>query len=483
MKTFRKIVTKFVDACLILLAIEFYLSGCGHNNAMVVDVDLLGRYNQSVNPYLTAKANEEISCYVDYSYGMELGMNATAAFNDKLKNFLGGKKVVYYKVGTSDNPPAVDINSAAGNFSNIDNFKQPGSKLKIAVDKCVAEKNKTSIFITDFERVENPALKQNLAGAPNPHPIDDRAWAQNDFNDWILAGNQIDIFAKEYSKPDYWFDKRHVKSYQNWIYTIVFTPASTIQNESLYKTSVLKFLNDTYQAANGSDTRHFSYSVNNFKVGQEKKDDDTGDANDDLPVQDLIVKTPQQRFEYYEFKSKDLIRLNTDGEDKRIINKIKITSRLTCFSNIGFGIKVYDATQHLAEFYNAINQDAPDVRVNKETGERDTVANKPLNFRLVRGTEVTNMFEYVFNVTTGETGIKLKPDFAGVDTDVIYQVDFVVKSAKLKDFTDADEVLKLNYANGYTIRSLGESVRYAMNNAAVKVEGKVLYTVYIKIDK
>lgn len=471
---------------LILIASATCFSSCGlWGNESNVDETLLAKYQQYAHPAVNAQLNDNIDCFVDYSCGMEEGMKATAAVNDKLKNFLGGKKVTYYKVGASDDPPAIDVNAVEGNFLNVDNFKQPGSKLKVAVDRITANKNKTGIFITDFERVEDAAIVQNLVGAPSPHPIDDKAWAQTNFREWLLAGNQIDIFAKQYSKPDYWFDKSYTTVYPNWIYTIVFTPNKIIKTEELYKTSVLKFLTDEYQKASDADSKHFSYTVNNFKIELGKTDDNIGNANDNLSPLALFVKSPETGFEFYEFKSADLVDFNADAEskDKRIINKVMVSSLASSFSDVQFGLKVYDVTHGLNVLDSTINQGAPEVSTNSENGKKDTIANKPIKYKFKQGNEINNVFDYVYNPTTKEAGIKLKPDFAGVEATTVYEIDIVVNSVKLKDFTDGENVLKLNYANGYNIKSLGESIKYAMNSAAATLNGKTLYTIYIKIDK
>jgi len=309
--------------------------------------------------------------------------------------------------------------------------------------------------------------------------------AQNNFRAWLQAGNQIDIFAKKFSKPDYWFDKNHLATYDNWIYTLVFTPNTTIKDESLYKKSVLNFLTTEYQNMNHTDSKHFSYTANNFKIEQEKKDTIQGDANDNLTVQDLCVKTLDKRFEYYEFRSKDIISLNNDrnSADKRIINKIKLSSSMPCFTDIQFGVKVYDVTQTLADFSNSINQEAPEVTSNPETGKKDTIKNKTIKYVYKKGQATEDMFDFVYNSDTKEIGIKMKPDFAGIPTSTTYKVDLVVRSAKVKEQQDADNVLRLNYANGYTIGSLGESLKFAMNDIAANMENKVIYTIYIKLDK
>ncbi|MEP7170798.1 MAG: hypothetical protein ABI855_15625, partial [Bacteroidota bacterium] len=224
---------------------------------------------------------------------------------------------------------------------------------------------------------------------------------------------------------------------------------------------------------------------NNFKIEQGKKDDAIGDANDNIVVQDLVVQTKEKGFEYYKFLSDDLVAFNTDASqsDKRIINKVKITSQMPCFSEVQIGIQAYDITQTMTDFYNTIYQEAPEVTEDVETGKKDTVANKPIKFNYRKGAAVEDVFDFVYNIATKEIGIKIKPDFTGTTQNTIYQVDVVVKSVKLNNPADADNVLKLNYSGGYSVKSLGESIKYAMNDVAVSIENKVIYAFYIKIDK
>ncbi len=459
------------------------MSSCGEDE-IVIDESLLTKYYSIAQPSVDIKPLQEIDCYIDYSFGMGEGMKATTVFNNKLKDFLVGRKVNYYSVGASEDPPQIDLASAKSNFSDLNNFKEPGSKLKVAIDKITANKNKVSIFITDFERVENVSLQQDLNGAPASHPIDASAWAQNNFKDWLNAGNQIDIFAKQFYKPDFWFDKSHKTLYSNWIYTLVFTPDGIIKDEKLYKTSALKFLNDEYSGLNGSDSKHFTYTTNNFIIKQEKESDAIGDANDNLVVQENITATQYKGFEYYYFKSSDLLNFNTDESqnDKRIINKVTVTSLAPCFSEVQFSINVYDITQSLSGFAASQNQQAPEVISDIETGEKDTIANKPVQYKYQKGSPAGNVFDFVYNDATKEAGIKLKADFTGIEVTTIYQVDIVVKSVTLDDFIEEDTVLRLSYANGYFITSLGESIKRAMADESAAIENKVLYTIYIKID-
>ena len=401
-------------------------------------------------------------------------MTSATDYYLELTNFLKlkGEAVTFYKVGASDSPPQMNFSSAESDFRNPKNYTDPVSKLEAAISKMTLNKNKSSIFITDFERIEGGKTISNPQ-APNPFlkAVDNTAWAQNDFNEWLLAGNQIDIFAKKIS----------IKGIDNMLYTIVFTPDSIIKNEVKYKSSVLNFLIDKKE----HNTFQTTYTANNFKIEQEGKDETIGNANDNLIVQENFTNTIDKGFEYYHFKSSDLVAFNTDESqtDKRIINKVKIISQLSGFTDVKFDIKVYDVTSSLTELYNSLNQEAPEVKTNEETGKKDTTGNKPINFKYKPGQEVKDVFEFVYNTEKKEVGIKIKPDFTGVNDNTIYKIDIIVKSANPNVFSTEKESFSLNYPNNFSINPLASSVEGAMKNVAVSIQDKIRYTIYIKIDK
>lgn len=455
-----------------------------HREDLVVDEALLTRYSELARPVANSAATStDIDCFLDYSLGMGEGMRATASINASLKNFLGGRTVTYYKVGVADDPPQIDINSPAANLIDLNNYKEPASKLKVAVDRMTAHKNKVSLFITDFERVEDVSLKQNLPGAPGPHPIDASAWAQNDFKDWLTAGNQIDVFAVQFAKPDYWFDKSHAK-YPNWIYTLVFTPGAIVNNDAAFKSSVVPFLSEAYRAAGANDYKHFTYTANAFAI-EPGSTSSNGNANENVIVQSSFTTTSPKGFEFYEFASDDLVKFNGDAtqKDKRIINKLRVTSQIPFFSDTKFGINVHDVTQPLANLYKSASQAAAPVTTDPETGKTSAAGTKAATPSFEPGQPAESVFDFVYNVGTKEVGIKLSPDFSGVAQTSVYKVDVILVSSTKRDFNESDQVMALNYGGGYAIRSLGDSVKLAVRDVAAGMDGKVLYSFFIKINK
>lgn len=157
----------------------------------------------------------------------------------------------------------------------------------------------------------------------------------------------------------------------NYVYGLLFTPKSVLNSETDYKKSILKYLMD-----NDSKVPHYSFSAKNFKIEQGKKVNETGNANDNVIVLENITNTKEKGFEYYSFKSSDLVSFNTDESqknDRRVINKIKITSENPAFQTVSYGVKAYDITGSFSDYYNSKNQESPEVKTDVETGKKDTV--------------------------------------------------------------------------------------------------------------
>lgn len=454
---------------------------CKDSTAVQVTPELLAQYESLSHPTSAGKMEANIDCFLDFSTGMGEGMRATAAINDQLKNFLGGRTVTCYRVGAQDSPPVVALGSPEANFVDLKNFKEAGSKLKVAVDRMTAQKNRVSFFITDFERVDDVSLRQNLPGASAPHPIDASAWAQTAFREWLSNGNQIDIFAVPFQKPDFWFDPSHKRTYANWIYTIVLTPRAIATDSSTFKTSVAGFLQEQYRNNAPPGAHQLIYSAAAVDVARSTKTA-SGNANPAIIVQDSSTAAFDKGYEFYAFTTADLLKFAEDAaiKDKRLL-VLHVVSNIAFLTDAKYSITVNDVTQALTDMDKVTHQGAPEIRKDVETGKADTVANKPLTAKYDQGTTDEATFDAVYNPETKELGIKLKPDFSGVKEHTIYKIDVIIVSSTLVEHQDEDAVLTLQYAGGYRIRPLGESIHLALRDVAAQMNKRTLHTVYIDI--
>jgi hypothetical protein len=228
--------------------------------------------------------------------------------------------------------------------------------------------------------------------------------------------------------------------------------------------------------------RIYTFDAAAFGVDESGKGPN-GNANENVVVTESNIGAFAHGFEYYAFKSGDLTGFATDAsqKDKRVINKVRVRSDVTFLSDVKFGIRVSDVTQALAGLDHTMHQGPPEVQKNVETGKADTVANKSVAITFQKGEPADSVFDVVYNTDTKELGIKLKPDYAGTSRHVVYKVDVIVASATVADSPDEDSVMALQYAGGYRIRSLGESIRLAIRDVVASMPDRVLHTFYIDI--
>ena len=299
----NKRITLGITLGVILLGvILFLLSGCGETpiqDRIALSPQTLEEYHKNIIPAEEKSTiNNSVQCFFDYSAGVKDAMSETVRFNNDLIKFLEGQQTDFYSVGENSVPQKIDMNSPEAKFTDANNFKQKGSMLGAAVSQMSGTKEAQSLFITDFERVDDYFTKPwpEVPGFSKPHPINDGAWAQEDFKKWLVAGNQIDIYATPYEREDAWFAPDGPKI-KNHIYTIVFTPKNWLGNEK----SVINYLNEKTET--NSDYEHFTFNADNIIVQSKDKDKDHG------VLHSMIV--PQWRkkggnFDYYQIAYEDL---------------------------------------------------------------------------------------------------------------------------------------------------------------------------------
>lgn len=456
---------------LIAILTTVLLSSCKifDGSEEVIDEKLLTGYHTISHPSQNVSASEQLDCYLDYSDGMKNKTSSSADYYLALYNEIkNNASVKFYRVGASDEPEEIPAEEA--NFRTGKQYTDNLSKLESAVKRIVGNKQKIAVFITDFEKIVGGV--QNQTADPLSKLVSDDSWGSLYFKEWLNGGNRIDIFATPCT----------AQGQPNWVYTLVFTPHAIAADPNRYDKSFTKFLADKITPG----IKHFTYCVDNYRIEQEGKTPEIGNANDNSVVLENITGTKNKGFEYYRFASGDLITFNTDDNnkgDKRIINKLRIVSENAGFDNVDYDIKVYDITSSIGDYSSSLSQAAPEVKEDQETGDKDTVANKPVKYSYKGGEQVNDAFDFVYNKEKKQAGLKLKPDFSGVPQNTVYQVDIVPKTLTLKSFSEEDNVLVLRYKNAITLRPLRESVYNAIRDAAKAAEGKPIYTIYIRIDK
>lgn len=120
----------FVILCITML------SSCCHDE-VVVDEELLIKYNEIANPVKTIKNTEGIDCYIDYSDGMCDKIKSVSNYYLELTDFLKGQRnpVSFFKVGASDTTPKIQIDSPESDFRNPKNYTDPVSNMLIEIEQ------------------------------------------------------------------------------------------------------------------------------------------------------------------------------------------------------------------------------------------------------------------------------------------------------------------------------------------------------------
>jgi hypothetical protein len=483
--------------------ILFLLSGCGEtpiHDRIAHSPQTLEEYHKNIIPAEEkSTVNNSIQCFFDYSAGVKDAMAMTAKFNSDLVKFLEGQDVQFYSIGENDEPEKIEMASKEANLTDENNYIQKGSKLGVAISQMANNLNAQSLFVTDFERVDNYLPKTDWPKPGDfsaPHPIEEGAWAQKEFQKWLAEGNQIDIYAAPYAREDAWFAPDGPKI-KNHIYTIAFTPKNWLGNEK----SVINYLNEKTETNN--DYKHYTFNADNIIVQSKDKDKDHG------VLHSMIV--PQWRkkggnFDYYQISYEDLETFYVDEsmqyeenqkKDKRVINKLIIKSGMDCFDDVKFDIKVYDVTNTFVELLDYSENSAMELEYettdNVEEGNVDSTLVSPqvTPYNFSKGTIVNDMFGFTYNDKgeigeVGEVGLTLKDNFNSY-VNVMFRVDFLVSDVSRNEFVtenkpnnETGEVLSIKYKDD-RITSLPSSLDYALRSLQPDLKEKVVYSVYFMI--
>lgn len=460
-----------------LILLSFLLFSCECDDSYV-DPQTLSEFHTKYvwKPSQNAKMNDSLDVYIDYSSGMYEAMYGSlqTAINDVL-TIAKEEKTKFFRAGAAT-PYQIDIDASENIPSTTTNYKENRSVLDEPI-KRIVKGNKQGVFITDFEFVPT-GQKVFEAAMPDGKRvktwINPDAWATNLFEDWLKKGNQIDIFACEFRKPQ-------GTSSQQFLYVLVFTPQAMLGKDNAFITRLKQLdgrLSDTFY--------HFSFfNLKNTKAVTKGYDANFGGLNENLAALDFVYK-PERNFEYYAIPLKDVETYITNEpsvKDKRILRKVILDGNLEQFENVEVGLRAYRISDVFGLYQQ--NQDqAPTVyEKDPETGDSTIVSGQQMSFTYTEGDETTAIFEPIFNKESKEIGIKLKPDFYGTDNkSEIYRIDLTLKNASFKETPEMKKVLQWTDKQGFVVSSLYSSITEAMRRAEKNAKEKPLYTYYLKLN-
>ncbi|MBS1495118.1 MAG: hypothetical protein JST55_16550 [Bacteroidetes bacterium] len=464
-----------------VVCVFFIISGCGSKLPPIDQAKLTDLQSKYIHPITTDSVDKRIDVYIDYSSGMYEAIKSNEPFMNELLRMVNFPSTKYYKVGASS-PAEVDITTAPYVPWNLSNYKDQMSKLDEPINQIIENKKNSSVFITDFELVKNPEkiLEITQNGKIFKSQIDISPWAITQFESWLSDGNEIDIYAKKFSRDNFWVSPKEKQ--EQYVYTILFTPkglTNTKDNSSLqsrmYESNFKNIPDDFY---------HFSFATEEYNIKQENYNKENGGLTSSLaPTQ--FFNSFKNKYEYYELINKDLLDFitNEDQKDKRLIKGLLFENNMTNYPEAKLSLNVYDVTSTWSAFYQYTTQQPPEIEKNEETGEKKIVKNEPIKFDYQTSEVLNGMFDIVYNKENKQVGLKLSKDFVGVNNTTLFQVDIVVNKGNLFLDPDIEKVLQWRDSRGFDVTSLLSSIKEAMQRVTKKNNATAIYTYYILITK
>jgi len=436
-----------------LLVLCLLASGCTKDptNFDVAPKDLTLFHTQYVAKAEAPAASDSISVYIDYSKGMHEGMMASMDFIKEMLTVVNSPRTVYYKVGTQDTPPRMNITATENIPWNISNYTETRSVLDEPVRQ-ITRDNRTAVFITDFELVKGQQELQIVQnGKTFRTSIDISAWAVNEFETWLKQGNSIDVFAQPFTKQNSWVPQTQSQH----LYILVFTPKAWVQEPSA-------LVNRLLEKQRG--LKHFRFSAEAIALTTKYKDKaNEGGATENAVPNMVQVNFPA--FEYYQFNQKDLFKIPEYSEkDIRFLRNLSLANAPVNYPDLQLEAKVYDITSEYQKYYDVANP---------VEGE------KPGKYSFSAPGTTDDVFELDFDAKKREIGLKLHENFTGVDYRTLYKVDVVIKEAKPQFDSGLLTSLKWNDARGFEVPSLAASLTEAL--ARINLRDRVVYTYYVEL--
>ena len=298
--------------------------------------------------------------YIDMSGGVNYGIELTQEYLEEITLTLKNDGN-YFKIHDKlEAFPITNYQTAYSEFLNKDNFNGLYSKLKLALDKCVNQKDKVSIFITDFLLDEGIYTKPSSLNSNITRKIseDGTAWAIEEFADYFGDNNLLEIVAVQYNHPKGTYGcKGQSKDCSKYLYYMFFTPKHLVGTNSAVNDIISSMKSFDRTEYIKIDPLSFGFSnseingVGNVEYNYSSVRRLTPKIIDDFNVQFIP-------FNIKMFRSS----LNESGveifDDVKIIDNLSLNDRKNLNSSpysLKVGAKFYDITDFFYEI-NSINK-------------------------------------------------------------------------------------------------------------------------------
>lgn len=445
--------------------ISLLFASCGSNCPVVQDEEALKAYaNLLPSSASTSQEVDQVAVYLDYSNGMHGAIDQSYGFFQEVINILDRRDALFFKVGLGE-PVRIneDIFEPQSTFNprNPNYFSEKRSYLKQALSQIVAQTDRQSVFITDFERVPDPnqlPRVQYYDGKEIRTNIDFSPWATKEFESWLTQGGSIDIFAHPFRE----LNQQELR----YLYFLVFTPAALVGAES--PESVFFRMQEAGYTQNQGPVAWLGFSLGRFKGERGYEPEEVGGIN---PMLAPGLSAFGQNWDYYQMNFADLLYLNEYGQpgeeqemDSTFFNGLEIRGEKSSFGKPEVGLKAGVASVDFQNFLDAYYMDSLAMYQPSGLPEAKSI--------------------FVLTENEGRVGIGLDPDYLGMETSCeLYRLEIWLNDALLEmdearmkrylQWTDnrGDDVLE--------VTSLYQSIREAMRRQTFS--SRRIHTLYLEL--
>lgn len=394
-KKFSTGISNKLIGCAWLMALV--VIGCSEGPVVYDKENLLAFYKEHrpANQEFTNSSNDKLDVYIDYSSGMYEPIQQMDEFYSFFFTIIQDDKTNFFKVG-EDSLSQIDKKDVIENvvspyyYKNVKNYDENESRMRDAIEEITRNKNKQSLFISDFELFEGTRTeKPTNCGTKIKTGINNTAWAKEEFSIWLQNGNFIDVYAHPFMLEDS----------ARYLYFILFSPASVSQTEDL------SFLRNRmqlegYHRQNNEDVEWFSFSNKDFGLETPSQLDPkfSSGAINQFSKDGMV-------YSWYEYQ---MVQHLKKTKDEPIIHGVWFKDNSTIYDDYDFEIIVYDVKNAYEKY-----------KLNS-TEERTLVTDHP--FSLIVQKENNGRYDL---------GMDFNPMEIRNANDVnLYQVEFWVKDAK-----------------------------------------------------
>lgn len=407
--------------------------------------------NPTADP--TQPERTDFDIYIDYSDGMQAALNHHADFFYKILDLFNQAETSYYRIGATSEPKNMTLVELKNDFDprSPRSFNDRRSEIDIALNR-ITRQFKPAVLITDFELVKTGNSREQFTnnGRKVRTYISLNNWAIKNFDEWLLKGRRLFIYALPFTKNDY----STQGDQQQQLYFMVFLPDQKSHHSPYQK--VINRIDKIDQSV-----KKLSFAQDDIELVSENSHKDNGGSNN-IIIPEMIILKPD--YEYYQFEFEqlsDYVVLDNNTTDKQIVSGFRLLNN-SCFTDLEFEL----VTHKITSLYKALKEESTNTTNNQSV------------FSPHRLERVSNYF--VLHQNSDTLGITFHPTFNQLLSDQeIFSIGIYLKGGNLNLPTnEIQEYLSWYYTKGgFRVESLSGSLTETTNRMQLK--RKHLLTLYL----